>query len=344
MTEPRMPAAVQSQCAHCAGTIVHLDGETVLFCSSCGWVSAGVKREPLSDFSALAVRVDETAAQAAARKWMSKGFWKAADLADKAEFERIEGLALPFWSVEVEARTFWSGMHARTRTLQEGETRKTVSYLEPTSGELSEHYRWTLYARKDPAEILGLQALESGSRNIQADWGAFKLGLGTGSSVTARRDLLEGADPFSAQNVLGMRMVHGQIDAEQAQHQALEAIRQMHRERAAEGMERLTACDTTAEILGVRLVYLPIWQLAYRYKGRPYHLLIDAHTDEIVSASHPVGKWDKVSITAALTGILTIVFGLSAWLLGEPALWLGAYGSLGLLALHALWTALFSHG
>lgn len=104
-----------------------------------------------------------------------------------------ELLVLPFWVVKTRARTYWSGMNKRSRTTGSGDSKRTETYWEPTSGEFADEYHWTVYAREDEDEVWGLAALNPGARATEADWGRFFLGFGTGSKTSGKSDLLAGA-------------------------------------------------------------------------------------------------------------------------------------------------------
>ena len=73
---------------------------------------------------------------------------------------------------------------------------------------------------------------------------------------------------------------------------------------------RISDCDTTIDITGVDLIYLPMWEIVYLYGEQTYHVLLDGHTGEVVSGEAPVGKWAKATIFNVLFGILAAVFAL----------------------------------
>jgi len=338
-------ATAPIECKNCGAPLAYAAGEAVLTCAYCGTATMLAGPDQIVRVEAhyvLPVAVERAALQERTREWMSKGFWKAADLAERAIFEQVEGVVLPFWVVKTRARTYWSGMNQRTHTVGSGETKRTEKYWEPTSGEFADDYHWTVYARED--EVWGLAALNPGARSIEADWGNFFLGFGTGSRASDKSDLLAGAQPFSLEAVTDMKVINGQITRAGAEQRGETDIGELHRRRAEGQATRITDCDTSVDIRGCDLVYLPLWQVVYRYRSRRYRLLVNASTGEVIAGQAPVGKWDKVVMLSIVMGSLGLAFALIALLADAPLWWIGTGAAAGLVGLFALWTALASKG
>ncbi len=332
-------------CKNCGAPIKYVEGESVLHCAYCGTATmlAGFdKIVKVESHFIVPPTATKSEVDANIRKWMSSGFWKAADLAEKAVFEKIEGVVLPFWVVKTKATTYWSGMNKRTKTVGSGDNKRTETYWEPTSGSFEETYNWTVYAREDEDEYWGLSALNPGSKAVEADWGGFFLGFGTGSKSSGKSDLLQNAQPFSLDAVADMKVINGQTTQERAEQRGQNDIIGLHRRQAESKVTRVTDCDTTVDIKGCSLVYLPVWQVKYKYKGKQYKMLANGHTGEVIAGQAPVGKWDKVVMLSIIMIVLAGIFALIAFLAKEPAWWIGTGASAGVVALYAAWTALFS--
>ena len=231
-------------------------------------------------------------------------------------------------------------MNRRTRTIGSGDSKRTETYWEPTSGEFADDYHWTVYAREDEDEFWGLSALNPGGRATEADWGRFFLGFGTGSRTSGKSDLLAGAKPFSLEAVADMRVINGQITQARAEQRGETDIGELHRQRAEGEATRITDCDTSVDIRGCELVYLPVWQVVYRYHNKPYRLLVNANSGEVIAGQAPVGKWDKVVMLSIIMAATGGIFAGIALLADAPVFWAFAGGSAGLVGLYALWTAL----
>ena len=335
------------QCAGCGTSIQPLPDDRLLFCPSCDTFSQlgpDGQSLPLENVRLQPGKLDRDAVKTMARKWMAEGFWKAADLSDLAEITKLEAIAAPFWALEIRSRTYWSGMNKRSRSVGTGDQRRNQTYWEPVSGDFSKDHRWTIYARKDPSEIMGLDALQKGVGTIRADWGRYLLGFQSDTKTEEPRDLLANSEPFHFDSLPGIQVVPGQVDRNDAEHQTKQTIEGLCRDKAKNLADRVIDCDTALDAKNVQLVFLPLWQMKYRYRGQFYHALIDGGDGHIISAAHPVGKWDKVVLTSMVMGVMAAGGALAAWLAQMPSLWIIPYASIGLVALHASWTALFARG
>jgi hypothetical protein len=292
----------------------------------------------------LPAKLDQAGVRQSVMSWMQQGWLKAADLAEKANFDQIEGVVLPFWVVKARARTFWSGMNRRTRTVGSGDNKRTETYWEPTSGDFSEEHNWSVYAREKQDEYWGMQALNPGGKSVEADWGKFFLGFGMGSKSSGKRNLLQGKEAFDLEKVRDMKVINGQITQERAEQKGRDDIIVLHRQKAEKRATRITDCDTTVDIQGVDLIYVPLWQVGYHYRGRSYRILADGHSGEVITGQAPVGKWDKVVVLSIIMAVLAIIFGVIAYFAKEPLWWIGTGASAGIAVLYAAWTGLLSKG
>jgi len=332
-------------CSNCGAPVKYLEGEAVLTCAYCGTTSMLAGFDKIVRIEAhyvLPARQQEDQIRAQVKKWMSQGWLKAADLAEKSLIGRCAGMVLPFWVVRAQARTFWSGKNRRSRTVGSGDNKRTETFWEPVSGEFSEETEWTVFAREDQDEVWGLAALNPGTKAVHADWGKFVFGFGLGSQKSGPSQLLENKESFDLEKVRGLNVVNGQISQERAELQARDDLCVRHREQAKNKASQITDCDTTVEVRGVDLIYVPLWDVDYRYQGKTYRVLVNGHSGQVVSGQAPVGKWDKVVILSVFMGILAALFGVVAHFADLPQLWIGSGVTAGIALLYALWTAWFS--
>jgi DNA-directed RNA polymerase subunit RPC12/RpoP len=344
MSEPPQVAQKEISCTNCGAPVPYLEGEAVLTCEYCGSTSMLAGFDKIVKVEAhyvLPAKVDPAGVRAVVSDWMGKGWLKAADLADKAVFNRVDGIVLPFWVVKTRAKTYWSGMNRRTRTVGSGDNKRTEEYWEPASGDFSEEYNWSVYAREDPGEFWGLDALNPGGKSVHADWGKFFLGFGMGSRSSGKSNLLEGKQSFTLEHVRGMKVQNGQITQERAERKGRDGIAALHRKAAEGKATRITDCDTSVDVRGVDLVYLPLYQVAYTYRGRPYRILVNGHAGEVITGEAPVGKWDKVVVLSIVMAILAAIFGLIAYFADVPALWAGTGVSVAIAVLYGVWTGVW---
>lgn len=330
-------------CQNCGAPHEYIEGEAVLTCSHCGTTTmlAGfdniVKIE--SNFL-LPPKLSEGAVVAAARDWLSKGFFKAKDLPKEASWKSTEGVVLPYWIVRTKARTMWKGMKRRTREEGSGNSKKTVEWYEPVSGDFTETYTWPVYARENATEYWGLDLLKPGSRCVFPDWGKFILSFGMGSATTPNASLLDGKEPFKVEKVndAGLKIVNGQITSDRAEQTGRNDIISKHDSMAKSKADRITDCDTTVTVDGVDLVYLPMWELSYGYRGKTYRMLMNGFTGKVVAAEAPVGKSAKITVFDVFFGVI----GGILVALGAAGTNMGAllYAGIACFAVAALYTVL----
>lgn len=346
-TSSQPPARRSIECSNCGAPIEYVEGESVLTCAYCGTAVTMAGFDKIVRVEAhylLPARLQRQQVRQAVLEWMGSGWLKAADLAQRATITNFDGQVLPFWVVKASAHTFWSGREKKTRSVGSGDNRRTETYWEPVSGDFSRDYQWAVFAREDEEAFWGIEALNPGARSVRADWGRFFLGFGLGSAQSQGTKLLEEVEKFDLAQVSGMKVYNGQVPQARAESNARAQIVARHRQEAERLADRITDCDTTVEISGVDLVYVPLWQIVYQYRGRTYRILASAHDGRVIAGQAPVGKWDKVVILTAIMALVGGVCALVAYFGGVPGAWYGSGAAVFVAAVYALWTGLFAKG
>ncbi|MBN1433316.1 hypothetical protein JW921_01060 [Candidatus Fermentibacterales bacterium] len=336
--EPSPAGRGEISCTNCGAPVPYLEGESVLTCGYCGTTSmiAGFdKIVRVESHYVLPAQHNEDGARAKIFAWMKKGMFKARNLADTARWTGSDGLVLPFWVVKNTATTNWRGMNKKTRTVGSGKQQKREEYWEPASGQFTEEYSWPIYAREDEASLWGMEALKPGRPKVKADWGRFFLGFGMGSSSSGKTDLLEGREEFDLEKIRGMKILNGQIPQKRAEDLARNDVINLHADKAKSRATRITDCDTTVSVLGVDLVYVPLWEFEYQWEGSPYHVLVNGNTGDIIAGEAPVGPWSKVTMLSIYMAILAV---LSALLVKDGG-WIGSIVFAAIAVGYGLWTA-----
>jgi len=331
------------KCKNCGAPLPYVAGENVLNCGYCGsttMIAALDNIVKLEEHFIIPNNIDSRSLQKNCREWMSKGFFKAGDLDETAAFGKIEGLYLPFWVVNVQANTYWSGMNRRTRTVGSGDHRRTETYWEPESGSFQDHLGWVVYARSNFDEYYGLNALNPGQCSTSADWGGFAMSFGLGDKKSEGIDLATGKKPFSMDVAKGVPVINGQITQDQADDRAKAQIVGYHRSQAESKVTRLTDCDTTVQVERTELIYAPMWFVEYAYKGKTYRMLLEGHQGRVICGEAPVGKWDKVVVSGIAGGLVAVGFGLGAHFADIPWLYIGTAAAILGVGVHAIITAL----
>lgn len=340
------PQVKEISCDNCGAPLEYVEGEAVITCVYCGTTTmlAGYNNiVRIDSHFLLSPEIGRDGAISAAMRWLGKGFFKAGDLAERARLQEVKGLVLPYWIVNCRGTTYWRGMNKKNKSTGTGDKKKTEEYWEPAQGNFTEEYTWPVYSRENRDEFWGITNLQPGKQCVFPDWGKFVLRVG-GSGKAPNRDLLAGKEAFSIEKVreanLIEGMLNGQIVQERAERQARDRITQHHAEKANGMATKITDCDTTIDVIGVDLVYLPMWELVYYYGEKTYRVLVNGHSGEVVSGEAPVGKWAKATVFDVFLGIFAGIFALigitsdggSSW-----AVWIAVI--LGLcMAAYTAWT------
>ena len=339
------PSIKEISCSNCGAPLTYMEGEAVITCEYCGTTTmlAGYDNiVTVESHFLLPPKVGRDEAIGIASGWLKKGFYKSKELPNKVTWKETAARVLPYWIVRCNGNTRWSGMQKRKKTVGEGKAKKTETYWEPVSGHITEDYTWPVYAREDTSEFWGIRNIEPGTRCVFPDWGKFVLRIG-GSKKAPNKNLLEGKMDFSIDELKKANMqehiINGQIIQERAETSARNRITELHQKKAESKATTVTDIDTTIDVMGVDLVYLPIWELIYSYRGKDYHVLVDACRQEVLSGEAPVGKWAKATIFDIFFLIIAVIFaviGITADGAAWPWIGTGIFG--GSAIAYTIWT------
>jgi len=303
-------------CSNCGAPLTYMQGEAVITCEYCGTTTMLADTSNIVTVEShylLPPRVGRDEAIGIASAWLEKGFYKSKDLPRRVQWAESSARVLPYWVVRCSGRTMWRGMQKKTRTKGTGDKKTQETYWEPVQGSFSEDYTWPVYAREDDSEFWGIRNIEPGRKCVFPDWGKFIFRIG-GSKNAPNSNLLEGKADFSIDELkkynLHTHIVNGQIVQERAERSARDRIIERHADKANSKATRITDCDTTVDVQGVDLIYVPIWELEYVFQGKTYHVLVDASRQKVLSAEVPVGKWAKATIFDVIMFLIAAVFAL----------------------------------
>ncbi|MBN2499027.1 MAG: hypothetical protein JXR96_30840 [Deltaproteobacteria bacterium] len=348
-------ALLELACSNCGAPVQYESGEVVLACAYCGTVFMleGERRStlPASDCFLLPLRVGQDEVRQSAQQWMATGFFKPADLDRRAKIELIQAYVLPVWAIQAQGRVDWTGTVLTTSDESHRHRDNKVS------SRFQRDFYWPVLARLLGGEVFGTDALKPGGLAVRPDWGGFVLGGKLGQLESEGVDLLTdgkqvqvgelGLASFDVRGLGEMKVLHGQMDRKQAEQQArrelVKLLEKEAREDAGRAGARLLNSDVELDIARTDLVYLPVWQLVYRYGRKAYRMLFEPRRAEVVAGEHPVGVWDKVLVLAGLYAAGAGVLALLAHFAAIDELWylVAGAGAIGLV--HAVVTAM-GHG
>ncbi len=333
-------------CSNCGAPLSYIEGEAVITCEYCGTTTmlAGFDNiVTVKSHYLLPPKAGRDEAIGIASSWLEKGFYRSKNLPKRVSWKTIESKVLPYWIVRCTGSTRWSGMQKRTKTIGEGKNKKSEKYWEPVQGRIKEDYTWPVYAREDDSEFWGIRNLEPGKQCVFPDWGKFIFRLG-GSKKARNINLLKDKKDFSIDDLKKLNMqehiINGQIVQERAERSARDRIIELHHEKAESKATKITDCDTTIDVKGVDLVYVPVWELEYVYRNKKYHILVDASRQEVLSGEAPVSKWAKATVFDIVFLIIAAIFAaIGGTIDGAAWPWIGAGVFGGSAIAYSVWTA-----
>jgi len=316
-------------CNNCGAPLPYRHGENILHCNYCGSTTMLAEYDNIVTIAEPFIipnKLSKNQVMDTCRKWMAEGVFKAADLAGRASFTKLEAKYLPFWAVQAHATTKYSGSSGSS----------------DVEGSVEQDLAWVVYARTDPGEFFGFWALNPGAKSTSADWGDFPLNMNIGSDKSEGIDLVTGREPFDQKLVGDVEVINGQLTDHEAKEQAKNEIAGYCRKRLNEQEGGVSVSSFTVEVNFERadLVYLPLWSVEYKYGAKPYRILLNGHTKRVLAGEAPVGKWDKVAVLGAICGALALGFGFGAHLFGVPYLYLGSAMMILIIGAYAVKAAL----
>lgn len=205
------------------------------------------------------------------RRWLGTGFWRPSDLVQQAEVTQLRPVYVPYWAFAARTWTFWSADSSDVPWGARGDWR-------PVTGEHRGKYEGVL--------------------------------IGASSVLTPTET--NGLCPFN----LSRAVRESEVDLEQWVVEQVKVQRKFARPQARLAVEALerNACKKYVPgrcrnmKVNVRLsaveghpVLLPIWILAYRYKGQLYRFLINGQTGRPFGTA-PISWWKVVGAGLAVLG------------------------------------------
>jgi len=277
------------RCRECGAAVAFSAEARAPRCGFCG--STMTIEQPVDPIESAELRlpfaVDRAAAQAALQGWLAQRGWFAPrTLSSEAVLESLTPLSWAAWLVNAEAVVAW------TADSDAGARRSSWA---PHAGEASLAFRNIVVSASrglGAGECRKLIPYYDLSRAVAIDGAADP------------DEVASTIEAFDAQRSAARRYVQERIEA--AAKVRVEPRIPGHRFRNVR-VACLIERQTTERIA------LPVWVLAYRYRGNPYRALVHGQRAEIVVGRSPI-DWTKVSWLIALAlaiAALVIAFALS---------------------------------
>jgi DNA-directed RNA polymerase subunit RPC12/RpoP len=283
-------------CNECGATVQLGPNErstSCVYCASPMVVASASTDKVIGPESLIPFSVAQDRATDAYKDWL-KGLWfRPSDLSKLAKLEQVLGIYVPYWTFDADVRSRWSaerGWHYQEREVYEAyengqrvtrERTVTKTRWEPASGWREDHYD---------------DVLVCGSKGMPPDL-VDKL-----CTFDTQRLL-----PYSPGYLLGWRAESYAVDLPNAWVRGQEKINVEQNGRC----ERDIGGDTHRNFNAshqfgnetFKHILLPVYVAAYRYNGKPFQVLVNGQTAEVVGKA-PWSFWKIAFLVLAILAVI----------------------------------------
>ena len=276
-------------CADCGATVEFIGSLVSVECAFCGQPvqvdHARQAEEALPVDGILPFGVKREKAAELLRRWV-KSRWFAPNAFKKAGVQgKFSGVYLPFWTYDSMTFNRYTGQRGEYYYVTVGsgknqrQERRTRWY--PASGRFQRFFDDVLVVATRSLPDKLLRKLEPWPLSTCRAYDQSFL-----AGFLARRYEVDLDEGFGRARLL--------MDS---------ALRQEVCRRIGGDTQRITSLDTRHDAITFKHLLLPVWSLGYRFKGKPYQLVINAVTGE-VQGTRPWSFW-KIFF-AALLGLIVV--------------------------------------
>ncbi len=268
------------QCQGCGASMSYDASARTLRCPFCGSEKLEEQKDAkvLRPSRVVPFKVEQAAVLAALRQYLGSSFWRPGDLAQTAVVEKLTQVYVPYWVFAARVFTYWTADTSQT----------------PAGARAS----WYPMSGHNQASYSGVLVGASGVLS-PAETGAIC--------------------PYD----LNAALPPERVDLENAVYEQFRVQRKYARPLAQQGLEDLerTACrkyvpgncrnihvNVRLEGLTGEPILLPVWIMAYRYKGQVFRFLANGQTGRTTGTA-PI-SYRKIAGVAALV-IGAILVGLA---------------------------------
>ncbi len=291
LPEAAMEESRLARCQSCGAEIV-LDpavhaGECP-FCASPMVLDTGAARH-IKPQGVLPFRLTEAEARRALNDWLGRLWFAPSALRQYARAGRaMTGLYTPFWTFDAKSTSRYSGRRGthyhETRTVH-----VTVNGRREARRERVRKTRWTPVSGStrrdfDDLVVLASAALPRGHVDALQPWDL-------GALEPYRPDYLAG---FRAEGY-----TVGPVEGHAIARQRMESVIREDVRRAIGGdVQEILSIHTHWRDETFKHILLPLWLAAYRFRGRPYRIVVNGQTGK-VRGERP-WSWVKIAVAALL--------------------------------------------
>jgi hypothetical protein len=271
------PARVGQRCDFCGSTEL-LDYEEI--------------KAPIRPQGLLPFKVGQEQARDALRRWCAGRWFAPRGFKDRARFDRMRGVYLPYWTFDARVHCRWSAESGTYYYTNESyrdangksQTRR-VRHVRwwPSAGELDHVF--------DDAPVPGTRGVDRGLLSALEPFATAEL------------------VPYGTAYLSGFVVEHYQvvlIEAAQSAREAMdERLRQLCAQQVPGDTHRNLQIEPEYTGQTFKHILLPFWLLAYLHRGKSYQAIVDGHSGR-VAGHYPKSVW-KVAALLLLAAIVALI-------------------------------------
>jgi DNA-directed RNA polymerase subunit RPC12/RpoP len=288
------------QCSNCGARVALDDHGTTGACVYCGSsqvLAQEANRNALRPESLVPMDVGEGAVREGFHRWL-KRLWFRPDALKKTKGFDAVGIYVPFWTFDCSVESHWSAdagyyywVTETYTTMVNGKPRVATRQVrkvrwEPARGQ-----------RRDTHDDVLVAASAGIPAGLVAELGRFD----TGALV-----------PYRPEYLAGWRAEEYQTDLAQGWALGQELIGDVQRGRCSGDVpgdtQRALRVENRFSEIAWKHVLLPVWSLAYTYRGKGYRVLVHGQTGRVVGEA----PYSWVKIALAVLGAGALVAGVAA--------------------------------
>jgi hypothetical protein len=233
----------------------------------------------------LPFKIERADARGYFARWVKSRWFAPGDFKKLDRLDRINGIYVPYWTYDSMTFTFYTGMRGDAYYVTVGHgknrTRQRRIRWRAVSGHVNHFF--------DDVLICGSRSLPEKYVRALEPWD------------------LKAAAPYDGAYLSGFQTERYQVSAVEGFQEARrimdDEIGRMVRRDIGGDEQRITSIHTQCEGITFKLLLLPVWLAVYRYKDKPFRVMVNARSGE-VRGERP---WSAGKIAAAVLAALVVL-------------------------------------
>lgn len=292
---PSEPTLNEVRCESCGANVLF---QGTLTSTACPFCDSPIQRENvhrstvrLSVDAVLPFRIEQRQAAAAVKKWVQSRWFAPNEFLRRGANGKFAGVYVPYWTYDSLTFNIYTGQRGDHYWVTVGtgknKRRERRTRWSHASGRFQRFFDDVLVVADRAVPRHLLEKLEP--------WPL-------GAMLPFTEQVLAGhlAKTYDIELEEGFGVARGHMDA---------AIRAEVRRRIGGDEQRINRLDTDHQAITYKHLLLPVWLLAYRYKGKTYRVAINGSTGE-VQGERPY-SWVKILLLCLGIALVLGIGGLS---------------------------------